>query len=83
MQYNQALTLFESKKADYAIPEVAVLDFLEKRFVEIQSVDRGPTDTEYVDALVWVCRYYDKTAMRFYELTSAMDGTVVRFDASA
>jgi|GEM_PF-2489886 hypothetical protein len=83
MRFSQALTFFETQRSHYGIPDAAILDCLEKRIMEVERADDSATEKEYDDTLVWVCRYYEENIMRFYEMTSTMDGRVIRYDYSS
>ena len=82
MRYSDATDFFEKQKQVNNIPRNAVLDFLEKRIVETgqPGPDSGPK--EFSDVLAWVCRFYEESEMRFYELTATMDGKIIRYDHS-
>jgi hypothetical protein len=82
MQYNQAVDFFEAQRATYKIPLIAVFNSIEKRIVEMEIPAQDAMDKRYADVLTWVCRYYDKTDMRLYELTGTMDGKIIRYDAT-
>ncbi|NIN52758.1 MAG: hypothetical protein GTO23_06300 [Nitrososphaeria archaeon] len=80
MKFQEAVDHFESVRGKYDVPDEAVLDYVEKRLVEI-DVDQESEDTKEVeDTLVWVAHY--SYEVRFYELYSDMSGKIVKVEKS-
>lgn len=80
MKYQEAVDHFESIRDKYDVPDEAVLDYVEKRLVEIDVDQESEDSGEVEDTLVWVAHY--SLDVRFYELYSDMSGKIVKVEKS-
>lgn len=78
MKYQEAVDHFESVRDKYDVPDEAVLDYVEKRLVEIDVDQESEDSVEVEDTLVWIAHYSHD--VRFYELYSDMSGKIVRVE---
>ena len=78
MKYQEAVDHFESVRDKYDVPDEAVLNYVEKRLVEIDVDQESEDSGEVEDTLVWVAYYSHK--MRFYKLYSDMFGKIVKVE---
>ena len=78
MKDQEAVDHFESVRDKYDVPDEAVLNYVEKRLVEIHVNQESKESREVKDTLVWVAHYSYK--MRFYKLYSDMSGKMVKVE---